>query len=61
MSVIQEGLWLQIKEERGRQDAKWGVARERNQTQRQWLAILMEEVGEVAEAVLERDDEELPI
>ena len=59
MSVIQEGLWLQIKEERDRQDDKFGA--QRKLTQREWLAILMEEVGEIAESILERDDENYPV
>ena len=39
-----------IDEERDRQDAKWGV---QNHTPEWWLAILMEEVGELAQAILE--------
>jgi len=37
-------------EERDRQDAKWGV---QDHAPEWWLAILMEEVGELAQAVLE--------
>jgi NTP pyrophosphatase (non-canonical NTP hydrolase) len=36
--------------ERRRQDAKWG---EQNHTDEWWLAVLMEEVGEVAQSVLQ--------
>lgn len=36
--------------ERGRQDDKWG---EQNHDDSKWLAILMEEVGEVARDILE--------
>jgi len=36
--------------ERKRQDKKWGV---QDHTLEWWLAILMEEVGEMAEAILE--------
>lgn len=36
--------------ERNKQDAKWG---EQNHTPMKWLAILTEEVGEVAKAILE--------
>lgn len=39
-----------IEAERVRQDAKWG---EQNHGPHRWLAILMEEVGEAAEAMLE--------
>jgi NTP pyrophosphatase (non-canonical NTP hydrolase) len=39
-----------IAEERDRQNAKWGV---QNYTPEWWLAILMEEVGELAQAILE--------
>ena len=42
-----------IAEERQRQDAKWGP--DRVLTPMLWLTILMEEVGEVARAILERD------
>ena len=44
-----------IQDERDRQDAKWGA--NRYLTQRTWLTILMEEVGEVAHASLEHDDD----
>ena len=38
-----------VARERTRQDKKWG---EQNHSPVEWLAILMEEVGELAEAVL---------
>lgn len=40
-----------------RQDKKWGP--QRNHTQEKWLAILTEEVGEVAKAILEHDQDNL--
>lgn len=42
----------QIIAERASQDAKWG---QQNHDNRKWVAILMEEVGEVARAVLEAE------
>ena len=48
MTEIQEVL-IQVVEERKRQDAKWG---EQNHSPYQWLAILTEEVGEYAQAIL---------
>lgn len=44
-----------IAAERVAQDKKWGP--DRNLDNRTWLTILMEEVGEVAKADLERDVE----
>ena len=44
-----------IQDERDRQDVKWGA--QRDLTQKTWLTILMEEVGEVAESILEGDPE----
>jgi NTP pyrophosphatase (non-canonical NTP hydrolase) len=38
-----------IIEERGRQDKKWG---QQNHPHLKWFAILMEEVGEIANALL---------
>jgi NTP pyrophosphatase (non-canonical NTP hydrolase) len=40
--------WSEVASERLRQDAKWG---EQNHNPAMWLAILTEEVGEVAQAV----------
>lgn len=56
-----EGVLQQIRDERARQDAKWGRATERNLPKKTWLTILMEEVGEVAEAILEEDDNNYPV
>lgn len=39
-----------IKEERARQDAKWG---EQNHDPVVWVAILMEEIGEMSKVILE--------
>lgn len=45
-----------ISEERDRQDAKWGTNFE-DRCWQDWVTILMEEVGEVANAVLEEPHE----
>lgn len=45
---LQASISGMVMEERKRQDAKWGIQRHPHTT---WLAILMEEVGEVAEAM----------
>ena len=50
-----------IQDERDRQDIKWGKATERNLDKKTWLTILTEEVGEVAESILERDDANYPV
>ena len=42
--------WASVHEERNRQDRKWG---EQNHPPEVWLAILTEEVGEVAQAICE--------
>jgi NTP pyrophosphatase (non-canonical NTP hydrolase) len=42
--------------ERARQDEKWG---EQNHPDEYWLGIVMEEIGEVAKAVIEADDKSL--
>lgn len=44
-----------IMEERARQDEKWG---EQNHGQLYWLGILVEEVGELAKALIEGKDDE---
>ncbi len=49
---IQEIIILQIKEERLRQNEKWGE--DRHLSPLLWNAILTEEVGEVAKEVLEK-------
>ena len=46
-----DSVLAEIKTERRRQDNKWGS--QRRQTDGLWLAILSEEVGEVARAILE--------
>lgn len=38
--------------EREKQDAQWGIAEDRHQSHLVWLAILGEEFGEVAQALL---------
>ena len=45
-----------IEIEREAQDAKWG---EQHHSDEKWLAILLEELGEAAEAVLEKNEEGL--
>lgn len=45
-------LMDEVYEERVRQEAKWGT---RDEPPGQWLTVLVEEVGEVAKAILERD------
>ncbi len=49
---MMEEMLQAIRDERARQDVKWGVQRH---TPEKWLVILMEEVGEVARASLEGD------
>jgi NTP pyrophosphatase (non-canonical NTP hydrolase) len=46
-------IFEKIAAERTRQDAKWG---EQNHADPKWLAILVEEVGEVAKAMLEHNE-----
>ena len=43
----------EIKIERMRQDKKWGAIASRSHEHLYWLAVLMEEVGEVATAIWE--------
>lgn len=45
-----------IEMERSRQDEKWG---EQNHSDEKWLAILLEELGEAAKSVLEKNDTDL--
>jgi len=45
--------WAAVRKERERQDRKWGVSR--NLHPQLWLPVVMEEVGEVAQAVLKGD------
>lgn len=42
--------YTEIQQERHRQNAKWGL---QNHADQKWLAIMVEEVGEVANAILE--------
>jgi NTP pyrophosphatase (non-canonical NTP hydrolase) len=46
-----------VLEERVRQDQRWGIAGERRLPAGTWLAVLTEEVGEVANSMLEHDGE----
>lgn len=52
-------LDLMMEEEMKRQDEKWGADRE--QPDYVWLLILVEEIGEVAKAILERMFRDGPI
>ena len=52
----QAGVLSAIQAERERQDRKWGS--QRRHGQRTWLAILTEEVGEVARELLDSHIEE---
>lgn len=54
---IQFAVMRKVVAEREKQDSKWGS--QRHLTRERWLAILVEEVGEVAEAILEDDSEGL--
>lgn len=47
-----DDVFIEIKEERNRQDKKWG---EQNHDPLYWLGILMEEVGEASKAAIESD------
>lgn len=49
-------VYTDIKEERERQDAKWG---EQNHPLDTWMTVLMEEVGEAAQDVLKGRTPEL--
>ena len=50
---MNENVLQAIQDERDRQDAKWGS--QRHLPPETWLTILVEEVGEVAESILEHD------
>lgn len=54
--LIAEEKMLDVRLERAKQDAKWG---EQNHNDWKWLTILVEEVGEVAKAMLECDGPEM--
>lgn len=50
MAINQQGILFDIIDERKRQDEKWGDQSVKNNYI--WLAILMEEIGEISEAIL---------
>jgi len=50
MAIGQQGILFDIIDERIRQDKKWGDQSDKNNYI--WLAILTEEIGEIAEAIL---------
>ena len=56
MKITKEAFNNLIEIEREAQDEKWG---EQRHSDEKWLAILLEELGEAAKAVLEEDDEAL--
>jgi NTP pyrophosphatase (non-canonical NTP hydrolase) len=57
--IQMDNVFRLVREERRQQDAKWGPSnRILVGTPEEQLAILVEEVGEVAKAVVERDAEE---
>ena len=56
MKITKEAFNNLIQTERNAQDAKWG---EQRHSDEKWLTILLEELGETAEAVLENNDEAL--
>ena len=51
--IVRRGIVELVEAERDRQDAKWG---DQNHVDDYWLGIAVEEVGEVAKAVIERND-----
>ena len=53
MTPRREKIFIDINTERQHQLAKWGI---QSHTKAEWVLILMEEVGEVCQAVLEGDD-----
>lgn len=57
-SPEQDELFWEIRVERQRQEMLW---KGRNNTNPKWLAILMEEVGELANAMLEDDFENINV
>lgn len=56
MEITKQAYRDLINIEREHQTEKWG---EQKHSDEKWLAILTEEVGEVAKAILENDDVEL--
>lgn len=57
---IQNELMQAILEERDRQDAIFGK-QPRHRNPEVYLAVLVEEVGEIAKAILEKDSENYPV
>lgn len=57
-SAIEVGFWEgivgEVYRERMRQDEQWG--RDLDYDDPYWMIILMEEVGELAEAIIEKDE-----
>ena len=56
MKITKETFNDLIQIERNAQDAKWG---EQRHSDEKWLAIILEELGEAAKAVLEKNEEAL--
>ena len=56
MKITKEAFDNLIQIERNAQDEKWG---EQRHSDEKWLAILLEELGEAAKAILEGNDEGL--
>jgi len=56
LKITKEGFNNLIQIEREAQDEKWG---EQRHSDEKWLAILLEELGEVSAAVLEKNEEGL--
>ena len=56
MDITKKGFQDLISMEREYQLKQWG---DQKHSDEKWLAILLEEVGEVAKAILEEDDVEL--
>ena len=52
---MEEKVLRAIRDERNYQDTLWGI---QNHSPERWVTILMEEVGEVAKAVLENNNSE---
>lgn len=56
--MTRDEIFKKINEERDRQDAKWGP-NPRNLPLGEWLAVLVEEVGEIAKSLLDNDMDNL--
>ena len=54
MKITKAGFNDLIETERNAQDKQWG---QQQHTDEKWLAIAVEEVGELAEAILENNEE----